>query len=778
MCSDEIPDLHKRLEEIGITSSRTSRARKIDRQLLALIESHGGNRRQISQEQLRAIRDKTRYDRSPPVDRRLRKILGALNRQGWQCVVPPQTVKPPRPAALPRTPAQDAAAREVQKLERFVRRHWKTYSNDTEGRVFIAALLLVTRCGASDQITVGILSRLRVRDVDTASSVAGRIRTPIHGAAEPDVYHQFVPPRPLKDLLLRQHRRMKAHGGEALLFADAFGTIDLDPPSELERLVRQMLTRNLKQAKKHASDNGLDLDIPKRWPTVSLAGRYLPREYGVPPAILEIFASYPLPKSALDQELHAEASTEPPGALRPDPHSSIYLADQSLGAPNLAGLPAADIPPDEAVGDWSARARILLTRFLKDVENHCTPKHGGKIRPSSGKRAEELLDIALDQADELAPSTRSVLHLALHWLTSKLCTREIAVSSARTYVGRLFPSRLFDQAESLDMICWDDETIDQLTTHLLTNPRWSTKTQQEFLDKWMQFLRYCTDDHVRLLDSGSLPAWNADRMSTEGRPGRRTIITPYQFDHVMQVIDNDPLLNESERLHQKVVVILGFYGGLRASEVLNLTAADLVCSGQECYALVRRTKTPAGRRSVPLHRILPADEMALVMQWIRKRTDDAGKRGLHKELKRASAFGPLVQDRHPTWEEVVAPVVSTLRWALHTDIDYQGLRHCAASWLVLRSYAIYYPEFTKILRHGSHRIFDSSNGIRLQGLFEVFEPHAASNAEKILVHIARVMGHANLRNLALTYAHTLGVIQSHALKVASTWVAHHNRIKP
>ncbi|ANB03204.1 hypothetical protein ECTOBSL9_2803 [Ectothiorhodospira sp. BSL-9] len=395
---------------------------------------------------------------------------------------------------------------------------------------------------------------------------------------------------------------------------------------------------------------------------------------------------------------------------------------------------------------------------------------------SRGKVFASLVLAALKRADRLQSSTRSVLHMALHWLAEKLGKREIRLSTARTYVGRLFQPRLFDVSESIDMASWDDEFIEHITLQLLENPKWSHKTQQEFLDKWMQFLRYCAREDIGVISPSDLPRWDNQKHNPEIHVGRRTLITPFQFDFVLRVLDDRQDLTKEKRQELQAVLILGFYGGLRSSEVLNLTVADVVSGIDEFYVLVRQTKTPAGRRSVPFHRILPEETLRILKSWCRDRFDIAKGEEGGASVRRIPMVGPLVANRRPSWQEVIAEPIQVLRQALQADIDFHGLRHCAASWLVLRGYAAYHSDIRESLSHADHAIFSDICLERLRGLFETYEPQASVGEEKFLVHIAKIIGHANLRTLILTYTHTLGPIQSHALRSANEWVVHANRI--
>ncbi|MCG5495967.1 tyrosine-type recombinase/integrase [Ectothiorhodospira variabilis] len=774
---DQEPDrIGEILTSLGVTDSSTSATvLKRWQHLLSLVIEYAKPGNVLAASDLDALRRANPKTRGKVNDRLLRQLLTGLNRQGWQCAVPPRPTKPQRPLAIPSSQRLAAQSLEVDRLERLMRREWTHHSRDPKGCLFLAALLLVTRCGASGQVAAGILSRLRVCDLDITPPNKGRIFIPIHGAAGHDCCHWFIPPRPLRDLLLQHHRRIQSSlGPQALLFHEAIQGGEVKEGC-LDDRVRKILNQYLKKVANALTTRQMGIALPRTWTGLSQAGRWLARRHGVPPAILEILAVYPLPVAPLDLELHRTEHSRDSRRTRPESGSSAYLAESAGRLP--APQPRVSADSEQPVGDWSTAARHELQNFLRECERHCANREGGLLVGSKGKVFSHLVVAALERADRLQPSTRSVLHMALHWLAEKLGNKDIRLSTARSYVGRLFQPRLFDIAESVDMASWDDEFIEHITLQLLENPRWSHKTQREFIEKWMQFLKYCARDDIGVISPNDLPRFDQKNNREEVHVGRRILITPAQFDFVLQMLDKREDLPKEKRQELQAILALGFYGGLRASEILNLTVTDVVSSLEEFYVLIRQTKTPAGRRSVPLHRLVPDDTLSILMSWCHDRFMMAKREKGGMALGKMPMVGPLIVNRRPTWQEVIAEPIHILRQALRTDIDFHGLRHCAASWLVLRGYAAYHADIRESLIHADHAIFSDTSLQRLRGLFEAYEPQASAGEEKFLVHIAKIIGHANLRTLILTYTHTLGPIHSHALTSADEWVSHANRIK-
>ncbi|RRQ20335.1 site-specific integrase [Guyparkeria sp. SCN-R1] len=770
--------LDQQLLDLGFTRTIGDKLWRQYREILGWVLEIAQRRKRFTKTDYDTLIKSHRKLERPSRRRHVERLLTRLQHNGWQCELPPTAVKPPRDLSIPPTPEVAALSHQVYRLEHLVRRQWPAITKEADGRLFTAALLLVTRCGASDQVSCGILSRLRVCDVDELPGVEGRIRTPIHGAADYDNCHEFIPPRPLRDLLVQQRKRRKKHGHNALLFSDAIQT--LGETAEPDRAVRRSLSRYLKALNDSNEVKRDNIELTDKWFRLAQAGRYVPLRYGVPPLILELLRTYPLPKRPLGLELFKLTQGTPPDLLIPPCDSPLYLPPNQVDHVTTPSNTNPE-PLDSRDDDWSPFARITLAEFLVQlVDKNCTGRNG-TLLASKATTIGKILHHALDKADSREPSTRSVLHLALHWVHRKLHVDGIKISSARKYVGQVFPDALFDHIESRDMASWDEETIDELTIDLMTRPSWSSKTQHDFVISWMQFLRFCCE--VGVLNQNDLPQLASDD-SIAARPGRRALITPQQFTHLIHHIEHDTNLSDQEREEYKGVLILGFYGGTRASEVLDFQLGDFVIfnpqNGAEAGLLkgnILNSKTPSGRRVLPLYRLLPEDARVALQSHIAKRQHQAISIRARGDAKRMPLFGPLVDDRRPTWAEVIKSPLQYMRRVLQTDIDYHGLRHCAASWLLLRAYLLTEPELGSRLAQGGHPLLAPDNNDELRRMIDMYAPEKSDTREKILVFLAKFLGHANVRTLVLTYAHTLGPIHSHALDRASTWHPRTDRIR-
>src|SRR5262249_30285500 len=85
--------------------------------------------------------------------------------------------------------------------------------------------------------------------------------------------------------------------------------------------------------------------------------------------------------------------------------------------------------------------------------------------------------------------------------------------------------------------------------------------------------------------------------------GQSPIITPLLSPVVVRSVVTELSLLGPESLAHAAAVVLAAFGGLRRSEICELAFDDVRQSGW--LVQIRRTKTPAGRRLVPLGRLLP-----------------------------------------------------------------------------------------------------------------------------------------------------------------------------
>lgn len=239
--------------------------------------------------------------------------------------------------------------------------------------------------------------------------------------------------------------------------------------------------------------------------------------------------------------------------------------------------------------------------------------------------------------------------------------------------------------------------------------------------------------------------------------------------------------------HQQMAIALalGYYAGLRASEVCQLTLADIRIEassaadweslyqhyghryseddpfpfGTQCWVYIRRGKTSSARRRVPLHVLAPPAVVAQMQQWWSIRRTVASSEPYH----RIALFGPLFSPKGYTRQGLIDPLIAWLRTQWGNAVDFHTLRHAAVSWLQLRLHAAQYPDFCNRLAHRHHWMFSQAS---LQPLYRYLCGPEGADAElrgSQVAQIAKIIGHRHTGTLTHTYSHTLPLIHGDVL---------------
>jgi integrase len=176
-----------------------------------------------------------------------------------------------------------------------------------------------------------------------------------------------------------------------------------------------------------------------------------------------------------------------------------------------------------------------------------------------------------------------------------------------------------------------------------------------------------------------------------------------------------------------------FYAGLRPGELARLTLGDISAhSEEEILIRVRRFKTPASRRTIPLHLLAPPEVCLEIFEYISQRLN------LFSKLKMIRAFG---KDRKPSEarkrllanaevndeqaqflrtfplfsnaEKLTRIAREEMKLVLGDGADLYLLRHSYATHMFLRWYAMRYPDVINELRD-RNEWFYSNEAMALQ----------------------------------------------------------------
>jgi integrase len=241
---------------------------------------------------------------------------------------------------------------------------------------------------------------------------------------------------------------------------------------------------------------------------------------------------------------------------------------------------------------------------------------------------------------------------------------------------------------------------------------------------------------------------------------RNRVLGLAQFDQLQNTLTQSA---EPEVALVNTLLTLGFYGGLRSGEMLALTLDDIEVCGPEIYVWIRRGKTPAARRKIPLHLIAPPRVCQQFLEYLDTRR--AVARQYKAKPKKVAFIGPTGCVEGFAREEIVPAVIGLLRYYVGQDYEMHSLRHGFGTWLMLRAYALKYPELKGQLLEQQHVVFSGEGEKRFTQLFTWSEDQPLRQDRiDLFIHIRKIMGHSHISVLLQNYMHGFGVIHQFLMR--------------
>lgn len=238
------------------------------------------------------------------------------------------------------------------------------------------------------------------------------------------------------------------------------------------------------------------------------------------------------------------------------------------------------------------------------------------------------------------------------------------------------------------------------------------------------------------------------------------------FDHALDLCTEAPFLPDHLRELLQVLLILGFWAGLRVREATRLTLRQYVPSPYHVIE-VRRSKTHASTRDLYLKYLVPPAYLARLDAFYAKRylatggALDAPYLGTGRQMASEGTNPHGFYD--PSHLSSLAGLV--LRCVIGEPIAFHSLRHARVSWLLLQLLAT-----TKLITvtpdtppWAAATAFSEGAYARLRPLLFGLGPLKPGQLEcsHLLMVLSRLIGHADPRTTLETYCHTLEL--AHAL---------------
>jgi len=224
---------------------------------------------------------------------------------------------------------------------------------------------------------------------------------------------------------------------------------------------------------------------------------------------------------------------------------------------------------------------------------------------------------------------------------------------------------------------------------------------------------------------------------------RNTIITVKEFELILSKI-NDTTIRYIQEV--RIIMILGFFAGMRISEIINLKIPDVV-NGIESYIYVVKSKSQSGTRRIPLHYLVPEKYLTEILDYHNDK----------KTLKSRYMLYSSVEEQRNIKASLNAITTAIKTFIKDNGYVFHSLRHSFGSLLLIRYYSAKYSDFDLFLDKQFDLkdpfglgIFDKD---KLLVLFAADLPE--SNPNNLLWYISIIIGHLSPEITIENYMHTI-----------------------
>lgn len=664
----------------------------------------------------------------------IRKVLEKVNESSLIRVpLPAEKIPNPRPSLLPIIPDDYSALPQI----------WDLYTASKTGKLpdlLYCAILLTIECGITDPALSWLLSNLKHSHINTEDCT---VKIPANLKDLKNGAHIFPIPVSLQSIFSKENSSAKQRS-RYLFLPNNSGQ------STRKRLIKKELSKLFKKYQREMFISHKQKHLVS-WTSFTRAAPLTPViRAELEPFITTVASSLPATSS------HISSSSRP--LLNSDLLNDNYdligkTSDKCLKNKTEDKYPFRD-KANHTYTDWLPNSRRIISRLNACLKN-ITDRGFNTIKRVA--EAHAIIDELLVEASKLAPNT-SALHLALFWIKSRLDKEKLSsnpkASTIETDLSRVFTRRLLKHPDSIDMSDWEPLDLELLIYEYLEDPRIANNTRKALSVSLKQAFGYG-------IKKGLLPPIDIPLIRSEvhGGVSRPIVLGLYEFD---SFISN--LISSGTRDNKIIAItsILGFYGGMRACEANSLTVADIIYGDDELIIQIKKGKSQAARRNIPLHLLAPPHYCQLIISWCEQRKKE---KRISVHLKKTALFGPENNPDSYNRSELIGVVITHLKAWFGDDIVFHSLRHSFASWLLIRWYALRYPDITDKLVAKDHAIFSDASNLKLGQYFslvqdqlpEKYEPHH-------LIMISKLMGHLGQKTLFQYYVHIFHIIHQHATR--------------
>lgn len=441
--------------------------------------------------------------------------------------------------------------------------------------------------------------------------------------------------------------------------------------------------------------------------------------------------------------------------------SSYYHRDLELLDGGLGKGPALNFKRGKQETSKTMRKKAKLLKQARQHRKDCQRQLGkragfhnilaeiGKMRRSVAWNS--TMRQRFDAAERLIPIIRLCesrgneykcyknLQLYCLWLKDCLMNSSMKVKTIKTYGSGLEKTFLI----MLGTTAIEDMELNKIKQIIrLTMSIYSSKNIRTSIISFTEYLEGESGDTIPEMKWGTI-SWYDVTLNKADIKRTKPIVT---FEHLLQLLGSINKGNSKNPTRLRIAILLGFFAGLRISEICQLDKDSLIFDGG-WVLMVRHSKSHSGIRDIPLSYLIPQPYLDEVVAFFM-----AARTGGHESPWLFSEGDPYSQSIDYSHE--AANLFSKIELE---NYRFHHLRHSFANWFILRWFAAYFgkqifPSTAKFL--GTPMFRD----ITLANIRRLLSGHGkAKKGQRVFVYVlqalAKIIGHSGPATTMTNYLH-------------------------
>jgi len=324
------------------------------------------------------------------------------------------------------------------------------------------------------------------------------------------------------------------------------------------------------------------------------------------------------------------------------------------------------------------------------------------------------------------------------WLKDCLMNSHMNIKSIKTYGGELEKNFLI----MLGTAAIEDMDLQKIKLVIrLTMSVYDSRNIRTSIRSFTEYLEGESGDTIPEMKWESIP-WYDFTLNKEDIKRTKPI---FMFKHVRKMLAAINA-NAADATRLRIAILLGFFAGLRISEISRLGKNSLICD-DGWVLMVRYSKTYSGKRDIPLSYLVPQPYLEEIVTFFM-----AAREGEQQAQSLFSEGDPYKQSID--YSHAVAALFREIELEKYR---FHHLRHSFVNWFILRWFAAYYdngmiPATAKFLEAPIFE-YESLDNIR-----RLLAGHgAAKKGQKLFVYVlqalAKIIGHSGPTTTMTNYVH-------------------------